>query len=593
MERLKKMTDSMAHRGPDGEGQWLNPEGSVGLGHRRLSILDLSEHGSQPMHYAGRYSITLNGEIYNYLELRAELEQAGYRFHSGSDTEVLLAAYAAWGTGCLSRLDGMFAFAIFDAQEKTLFCARDRFGEKPFYYAWNPGRELIFGSEIKSLLAAGVPRHLNEKLLFYYLAYEIVSDPFDKQKTFYNGILKLDAASYLLVKSDGTLVQKRYWDIRLSAPDTRISMEDACEKLRELFTVSTIRRLRSDVPVGSSFSGGMDSTITVMCIRELRKNTDYRQHVFSARFSDPQWDEGAYMEEIDRYPEIVRHDVWVDEKVLTEELYTVLHHHDEPMGSASPLAQYKVMQLAKEQGITVLLDGQGADEPMAGYMHFFHPFFREMYLTNRPLFNQELAAYKSLRGSDFPINWQFKLNARFPGLLKGLGNIRRQFSSPAYLNLLNKDFARRNRQTVPPFPIFNNLNESLRFNTLETGLENLLRLADRNSMAHSREVRLPYLNHELVEFLFTLPAGFKIHEAWTKFILRKSFDEMIPAKINWRVKKIGYRPPQENWLQQPRARAMYEDSVRKLTREGYLAEGAIIPGNKAWFILNAAWMLGN
>ena len=257
--RLQKMTHALAHRGPDGEGHWL--KGAAALGHRRLAIIDISPAAAQPMHYAGRYSIVHNGEIYNYLELKETLQKKGYTFTSQSDTEVILAAYDCWQQQCLQQLDGMFAFAIWDEQTQTLFAARDRFGEKPFYYSLEQApRSLLFASEIKALWAAGIPKERNDTMLLNFLTLGFVQNPADKASTFFNHIHSLPPAHYMRYRSsDGQLEIQPYWTLQPKATSYDGKPEAAIEQFFHLLQQSVRLRLRSDVAVGTSLSGGIDS----------------------------------------------------------------------------------------------------------------------------------------------------------------------------------------------------------------------------------------------------------------------------------------------------------------------------------------------
>lgn len=562
--RIEKMTNIISHRGPDGEGAWSKEDGKLVLGHRRLSIIDLSVKGTQPMHCLNRYTITFNGEIYNYIELREELKKKGYTFNTDTDTEIIPAAYNEYGAGCLAHFDGMFAFALWDSKEEILFCARDRFGEKPFFYTHQQGKVFRFASEMKSLWADGAPKELNMKMLYYFLAYDVIENPFDKSETFYKNVFRLEAAHYLLVEKDGSITKQRYWDIDLTRKSD-ISFKEATARFSELFFQSVERRLRADVPVGSSLSGGLDSSTVVCAIGQLRSEGKHAQNSFSARFYDEKLDEGKYIDEVAKVTNIQRHDVWVNEQIIFDNLQKVMYHQEEPMGGPSPFAQWCVMKLAKEKNVTVLLDGQGADEILGGYLHFFRPYFNELYLTDKKKFEAETLAYKTLHQKPFHPNLNFKLQARFPSLFRNAGKLKRRVTVPDYLSFLHHDFINQYKNEVPPFEAFNSLNESLKYFTGVYGLEKLLRFADRNSMAHSREVRLPFLNHELVEFLFSLPPDYKIHEGWTKYILRVSMQNILPHSIAWRVNKLGFNTPITNLLKVPMAEEQIQSTSAKLS----------------------------
>lgn len=564
---LHRMTEVISHRGPDGDGHWISRDGHLGLGHRRLAILDLSERGAQPMHYLDRYTVTLNGEIYNYVEIREELIKRGHRFISETDTEVLLAAYSEYGTSVLERLDGMFAFAIWDAKDRTLFCARDRFGEKPFYYCYVPGRVFAFASEIKSLFAFAAPRQINHRMLFNYLAYDVVENPQAKRETFFEGILKLEAAHYISIDGQGTFTTRPYWSLPEIEVNRSISFEDACERFRELFTQSVKRRLRSDVPVGTSLSGGLDSSSVLCTISGLLNGDGHGQKTFSARFHDNALDEGDYMRLASEATGAQQYFAWPDARTLLDEIDDVFYHQEEPFGGASIFAQWEVMKVAKRENVTVLLDGQGADETLGGYLHYFRPLFLELYAKERMRFRQEVRAYEELHKRSFVSDARFRLEAKRPSLVRWMGEARRKLSRPHYLRHLNPDFAAAYKTEPPPFKTYNDLNETLRHSTQGYGLEKLLRFADRNSMAFSREVRLPFLNHDLVEFLFTLPASYKISGGWTKRILRHAMEPVLPKQITWRVDKLGFETPQQRWMGEPEVEKMINTCKSRLVSE--------------------------
>lgn len=538
---LKQMTDSIIHRGPDGEGHWINPRGLVGFGHRRLSIIDLSEKGKQPMHYAnGRYTITFNGEIYNYIELKKELISKGYQFFSDSDTEVLLALYDEKKEKCLHHLDGMFAFSIWDEKEQILFCARDRFGEKPFHY-YRDEDQFIFASEIKQFWNVGVKKQIDqEKMLFYVKTGDFEEDN-HVTDTFYKNITRLDAAHYLIIRADNRISTQRYWDIDLNAKPFVGSIEQAAEIFLELFTDSIRLRLRADVPVGSSLSGGLDSSSIVMLIDAL-KGKELKQNTFSARFKNFAKDEGTHIETVVKVCNNVNVQYTWPDKVYFEKVFDkVTYHQDEPYGSASIIAQYAVMQLAKENNVTVLLDGQGADEYLAGYLSYYHGYLNQLYYYNTNLYQTEEKAYHQFHNQVSP------------------------YSSIAKTETIRMKFGRLKKTLLKQdLPYKDHLAIALKQSTTQVGLKELLRYADRNSMAHSREVRLPFLSHKLVEFVFSLPDEYKINSGWTKFILRKSMDRILPKSICWRIDKIGYEPPQKKWIESEKFKTEIETARKTL-----------------------------
>ena len=525
LTNLRKMTDVISHRGPDGEGHWLNSNGTVGFGHRRLSIIDLTENGKQPMHYAdGRYTITFNGEIYNYIELKNELKLKGYQFVSDTDTEVLLALYDLKKEACLQDLDGMFSFAIWDEKLQTLFCARDRFGEKPFHYFKNDNK-FVFASEIKQFWELGIDKKINQEKLLTYTKTGALENSNRITETFYQSIEKLDAAHYLMINVDKKISIQKYWDIHTHVKPFEGTIEQAAELFLQLFTNSIRLRLRSDVAVGSSLSGGLDSSSIVMLIDALKGN-EIKQNTFSARFKNFSKDEGEHIEEVVKACKNVNVQyTWPDKDFFEESFEKVTYHQDEPFGSASIVTQYSVMELAKKNNVTVLLDGQGADEYLAGYLPYYHTYLSQLFYSNSKLYKSEVSAYNSFH----------------------------QLSSP-YIDISKTETKRmkigrmRRKILQQNLPYKNALQSVLKENTTVNGLKELLRYADRNSMAHSREVRLPFLSHKLVEFVFSLPDEFKLNNGWTKFVLRKSMDKILPQSICWRVDKIGYEPPQHLWI---------------------------------------------
>lgn len=580
------MTQALAHRGPDGEGHWIS--GSVGLGHRRLAILDLTEAGRQPMHSAdGRWSITFNGEIYNYLELKADLERQGHRFRSTSDTEVLLRLLETMGTKALDLLDGMFAFAAWDQKERLLYCARDRFGEKPFFYALDKNRSFYFASEIKALFRAGIDRSVRDSRVFSYLAYRAIEDPLDLSTTFFAAVQQLEPGHYLVLNEKGTVQKKCYWDISTAPASPLPSLADAAARYRELFDKSLRRRLRSDVPVGTCLSGGLDSSSIVCTLSRLRDVTSFSQKTFSARMDDPSMDEGKFIEEVTRATGVESHSTLVSELAASGELDKLATHQDEPILSTAVISHWMVMKLAKEHGVTVLIDGQGPDEVLAGYDGYANIFFRELYLSNRGMF-EELKGFRDVRGTDFPVDFRFRMEARFPGLLRFFGETRRRFGVHPALQDLHRERVRAHGSQKVPYQRWTDLNSVLRHSTTRAGLPFLLRMCDRSSMAFSREVRLPFLFHELVEFCFSLPSQYKIHAGWSKYLLRRAFEPVLPKAITWRKDKKGFATPQNAWLTRTPLEERVNEAIAFLQREKWIAKP---DPSKSWeYLSTASWL---
>lgn len=571
--RLQAMTDVLLHRGPDGEGFWINENASIGFGHRRLSIIDMSPSAAQPMWYADRFVITYNGELYNYIELKKLLQAKGFQFTNHSDTEVVLAAYAFYGVECLQHFDGMFAFAIWDTKEQVLFCARDRFGEKPFYYSYNSDeQQLIFASELKALWAAGLPKEMDNTMLLNYISLGWVQNPTDKHQTFYNNIFSLPPAHYFTCRFTNEEVNISilpYWDIDKSYVAKNISEASAVEKFVELFTTSVSRRLRSDVAIGSSLSGGLDSSSIVATIQDLLKSTE-KQKTFSAVFPGFEKDESNY---INALVEKIKVDNFTTTPSVIDfntDFQKLLFCQEEPFQSSSIYAQYKVYELAKQHNVTVVLDGQGADETLAGYTKYYHWYWQEQVAkcSFTTLQNERECAAKN--GHQIPWNYKNYGAAFVPQLAANLLETK-SFKSITSNPSIQPDFlqAFANRNTIYK-PAVYRLNDILYFNTMQFGLEELLRYADRNSMAHSIEVRLPFLSHELVEFIFSLPSFFKIKNGFTKHLLRMSMQKILPSSIAWRTDKIGFEPPQKQWMENATMKEMIQESKRLLVKKGVL-----------------------
>ena len=568
---LQKATRSLAHRGPEQETFWTNDH-TVAFGHRRLCIIDLTEAASQPMHYAGRYTIIFNGEIYNYVEIRIELQKKGHSFQSHSDTEAILAAYAEWGKDCLGHFDGAFAFAIWDETDQTLFAARDRFGEKPFFFFYDETR-LAFASEIKAFWHMGIEKEVNHSLLYNFLTIGYTTNPSDNSETFYRNIQKLPAAHSLTYKvHKNELSIRPYWQTYVDV-DTLISENDAIEKFDELFRASIKKRLRSDVAIGTSLSGGLDSSaIVAFCNKE--SSDQYTHKCFTASFAGFEKDETNYASLVAKKFGLKHYTTTISDEEVTALMEQVSASQDEPFSSASVLAQYQVFALAKQEGVTVLLDGQGADEILGGYHKYYKWYWQELYRSKGLKASGEIKAARPL-GIKEDFTWRNKLAALLPEFATSI--LQSQKSKKAFqLPDLDQEFAFTNKRNLYyTVPAHHNLNGALYYNTFVNGLEELLRLADRNSMAHSIEVRLPFLQHELVEFLFTLPPHFKIKQGWTKWLLRKSAAGKLPEEIVWRRDKIGYEPPQKRWMQNKGVQERIQDAKKVLVVNGVLDKAVL------------------
>lgn len=582
MNAIKKMTASLEHRGPDEQRCWINQNKSLALGHARLSIIDLSEAASQPMHYTAfqeteeieRYTITYNGELYNYLEIKSTLLSNGYHFKSNSDTEVILAAYDFWREDCLQQFDGMFALAIWDQKTQTIFCARDRFGEKPFYYYFDD-KQFVFASEMKALWSIGIEKKMNDKMLANYLALGYLQNADDKKQTFYDDITALSPAHFIqihLPTFSYELVE--YWKLDKDLI-VDVNEKDAIEKFSYLFEQSVKRRLRCDVSIGSSLSGGIDSSSILATMSKFIPAAQLK--TYSAVFPSFEKDESAYIDAITKELNIKNYQVVPDADGLLSEFKKICYHQEEPFSSSSIYAQYKVFELAKNNHTRVLLDGQGADETIAGYHKYIHWYIQQ--LIERKKIGRAFKEKSFFENYHTPVRW-------------GLNNILATFL-PAHASIhlehkevnkilsnpdLDASFVRSIRghewEGIHK-PIITKLNDILYFNTMSLGLEELLRFADKNSMAHGLEVRLPFLSHELVSLVFSLPAQYKIHEGYTKWVLRKSMQSAVPEKILWRKDKIGYEPPQAQWMKNDKLIDYMHEAKKKLANAGILKKSTV------------------
>jgi asparagine synthase (glutamine-hydrolysing) len=554
------MTDALIHRGPDGEGAWLSNNGVVALGHRRLSIIDLSEGGAQPMHYLNRYTITFNGEIYNYIELKKQLQSKGYAFKSDSDTEVILAAYQEWGVKCLNEFDGMFAFALYDSEKNELFCARDRFGEKPFYYTFHKG-SFYFASEMKALWQIGVPKNPNFNMLYNYLALDLVENPNDQRDTFYENIYKLKSAHYFIYSGNKEINQITYWQLDISQ-NIDLSFNEASDKLKQLLEQSVKRRLRSDVTVGTSLSGGLDSSTIVGLVSAIHSNVN----TFSARFPGFSKDEGYYIELVKNKFNTIHHDIIVNENELLIDLDKLIYHQEEPFQTGSIFAQYCVYREARKNNVVVMLDGQGADELLCGYDKDFKFYLRELVKNRNSGQKEFINQIHQNHNYTLSINAKESAFIYAPAFYQTLAKIKNLISS-GNPEGLTEDFFKANANKNSPFKEFTDLKSALRHELTNQGLEKLLKFADRNSMAHSVEVRLPFLNHELIEFIFTLKSELFLYEGWSKALLRNATKELLPTEIVYRKDKIGFEAPHETWTKTPKMDDLYMSCKTKLMDE--------------------------
>lgn len=555
---LEAMVRSERHRGPDDSGYYVN--GNVGLGHARLSIIDLSKDASQPMCNEGsRLFIVHNGEIYNYIELRKELAGLGHVFKSRSDTEVILHAYEEWGEGCLTRFNGMWAFAILDLNKRKLFCARDRFGVKPFYYHHDNGA-FVFASEIKSLLChPRIRREPNDNAVYNYLAsgygYMDISD-----ETFFEGIRQLKPAHYMIVSlADGRMTQKRYWDLD-PRNKARVSDEESVyRKFYDLFEDSIRLRLRSDVPLGVSLSGGLDSSsVACVAVRLIKGNT---LQTFSSCFDEAEYDERKYIAQVLDMTKAGANFIFTSPEKLFDELGQIVWHQEEPYSTLSIFPQWYVMKLAREKGVKVLLTGQGGDEALGGYhKYYFYLFADLLYSGKFGEAGNEIKRYGELQGDRTPVAGKvLKIMAsHLAG--QGVKNMLKRVSRQAAPSYLSREFVGQNTNRVFTEKRFGSILNNDLYNALKISpLPSLLHIDDRSSMAHSVESRAPLLDYRLIEYAFSLGPEYKIRDGITKYLLRRSMKGVLPEDVRTRTDKMGFATPLERWF-----RTRLEGKVRDI-----------------------------
>lgn len=562
---MNQMLAKLTHRGPDGQGIWSGAEigdGRLMLAHRRLSILDLSSAGAQPMtDSTGRYVLTYNGEIYNYLEVRSALVKLGATFRSNSDTEVILESYKHWGEACLARFNGMFAFALYDSVRGVLFCARDRYGEKPFLFSF--GKDfLAFASEYKALLQhPGIPLDIDEWRLLRAAHNASTGLDADSQ-TVFNAVQQLLPGEAMEVNVH-TLHRRiwYYWQVQPCGVRAVTNEQEVFDEFRELLIDSVRLRLRSDVPVGSCLSGGLDSSAIVCIVRHLL-GPDAPYNTFTGHFPGTPADEWSYAEQVVNATGVRSHVVEPTVERLMADLPQFLQFNELPVGSSSQFAQWCVFHLAKENGVTVLLDGQGADEALGGYEQYFARYVEALLEKGD---TARLARELPLIRARYPLALAppaRSLRDRLPFRLRhGLSNRLGMGSSLLYG--LRPDVAERVslENAMPGKPGFNALTNALVQDTFGRYLTTLLRYGDRNSMAHSREVRLPFCDHRIAEFVFSLPPHLLMGDVQTKRLLRESMRGILPESIRTRWNKQGFRPPQDLWFKSPAFLAMVRDTL--------------------------------
>jgi asparagine synthase (glutamine-hydrolysing) len=581
---IKRMTDTLKNRGPDDEGfiainteanelyHLIGPDSKVAgqrvetfdrsvnlfLGHRRLSILDTSPLGHQPMTNRDKTIwIVHNGEIYNYLELREELKGLGHQFRTNTDTEVLLAAYEEWQEECLDKFNGMWSFVIYDARKNVLFGARDRFGVKPFYY-YTDEKYFAFASEIKALIKLPfIDKKVNPKAVFDYLVLNLYEQ---EEEGFIKNIFELQpSCAFYFYLSNNVMKTWRYYSLKYIDEWERFDEEKLKEYIattRQLLFNAVSLRLRSDVPVGTCLSGGIDSSTIVCLINKILKEhileqIGERQKVFTVAYNMESIDESKWARIVVEQTKTSWHKTYPESYQFLEDLEDLVYTQDIPFGSTRIYAQYRVMKLAKENGVKVLLDGQGGDELFTGYQFYYGIFFIEMlkaFAVGRLL--REL---RCLENS--PINMRnlvvslakiFSKSLATNSLKEVIFRLKKR-----EINYLDIDFFKENRErlTMTKDMVSTSLNQMLHQYISSLSLKPLLRYEDRNSMRFSIEARAPFSDDiNLIEYVFQIPSVYKIYLGWSKYLLREATEGILPEEIRLRKDKIGFATPEYSWL---------------------------------------------
>lgn len=574
---LKRINDIIFHRGPDSEGFYLH--NNLGFGHRRLSILDLSPLGHQPMNYLDKYCITYNGEIYNYIEIRAELLQNGYHFVSESDTEVILAAYDFWGISCLNKFNGMWSFAIHDVEKDIVLFSRDRFGIKPFYYKENSS-QFVFGSEIKQLLNSDKPNLLNENILLESMLTHIDNHT---EETYFKGIYSLPSSSYMIydLKTNERTINK-YYKLNINPEIQNKAEEELVLEFKDLFSDAIKLRLRSDVVVGTSLSGGLDSSaISAIASAEYTKKSKEKFIAINAKSIDDRNDESVFAKIVADKLNLDLNVVMPTYEDFLKTIDDVIYTQEEPFGSPSMFMGWHVFQKARELNCTVMLNGQGSDEILLGYERYFTSTlnFNKPFSQLKEIINQNKNSRLSLLNT---LGYYVYFRSFFIRKirLKNKSLLKSEFKKNKYFNVVKKS----SESYSSPYKL-------QQFEITELQLPHLLRYEDRNSMRHSIETRLPFLDYRLVEFCVSLPLNLKIKEGWTKYILRKGINDLLPESIVWRKNKFGFESPDRIWL------SKYNDQMIKEIKNSkvlnYYCDMDVLSSKYKSMSLKDKWMYFN
>jgi asparagine synthase (glutamine-hydrolysing) len=557
---LATMNRAIRHRGPDGEGSYI--EGKVALGHRRLAILDLSEDGAQPMFNEDRSLVLVfNGEIYNYLELREELSMLGYRFHSRTDSEVILHGYAAWGDDCVHRFNGMWAFAIWDSRRRRLLLSRDRLGVKPLYFRTEEDGGLIFSSEIKAIAAVRSIKEANLGKVHDYLAYGYRTND---GETFFQGVNELPGGHHLVMEGDRVRTF-RYWQLpEPSTERSEASEAQLCREFTDLLEDAVRVRFRSDVPVALLQSGGLDSSAIARIVADGIARGDLDKEsvtAFTAHFP------GYALDETDIVRDFLKTCPGISLKVLevggvdlAASLADFAYQMDEPVYSTTSFAHWSLMREVRSQGIKVVINGQGSDEAFAGYGRYAIGYrLLDSLLTSPVEFLRQLRGARRTMG--FGMGMLMSQLAKACLGRKSASRCRARFAEGSF-GALDPQFHIEHNDHLGDLSatfIPRNLDRHLRGQLEHYGFNQILHYEDHSSMAHSVEIRSPFIDYRLMEFAFRIPDSFKLEQGVTKRILRNSFKERLPDTIVGNHRKIGFNTPFEEWMKSTEMQILLND----------------------------------
>jgi len=575
-DEIKNINNLISHRGPDDEGFYFGE--NFAFGHRRLSILDLSSDGHQPMHYLDeKYTITYNGEVYNYLEIRQELEMDGYFFTSNTDTEVILASYDKWGEECVSKFNGMWAFALYDKEKKIIFCSRDRFGIKPFYYT-EINDQFIFGSEIKQLLEFHDENIVNKTILIDYLLYGLEEHT---NETFFENIFKLEQSHnlvYNLEKQKFSIY--RYYDLSLNEDFDDLSEEESILILEDRLTSAIDLRLRSDVKVGTCLSGGLDSSsIAAIASKKYFEKTNKKFVAIHAKSIEEKTDESAFAKEVAEHCNLDMIEVEPQMEDITKNIEEVVYTQEEPFGGPSIFMQYFVMKKARENNCIVILDGQGGDETLFGYEGYFSFYFASLIKKLRFLqYINELINVSTFKVSKKRIV-RDSIIVLFRNKLSFFEQIIRK--KETFIKLKND---RRRLNPIFEFVTFK------KFQKRELQIRNLphlLRYEDKNSMRHSVETRLPFIDFKFVQAAVSMNDRLKFKNGYLKYLLRKFVDPILPKSIVWRTNKFGFEAPTDMWINS------HKSIMIKDIKSSFILENVVELNDKMFLNTTLLWKLYN